>query len=121
MMTTLKTKAIRKLAEKGNAWAQCELGRLSIVSGHSEDVLRWYTKAAEQGYPQALERLALEYFFGKRITQDFEKALMLVIVAGIRTGKRNNGLYHQIAEKLDLDGIKEAQRRADEWRAGIPL
>ena len=121
-MINLKTKAIRKLAVAGYAWAQFELGRLSGVEGDIEQKFYWYRQSARQGYPEALERLALEYYYGKRIKQDFEKALMLVIIAGLRRGKRDNYLYGELCERLlSEDAVKEAERKAAQWQVGVPL
>ncbi|MEQ6886590.1 hypothetical protein [Salicola sp. Rm-C-2C1-2] len=115
-----KEKVIEKLANAGYAWAQCELARLKI-DRDDEAVIYWYTKAAEQGYPPAFLRLSAHYHLGKRVEQDLMKALKLLLIAEIRSGRREREMCHEISERLDRGQVKEAQRQAGAWFVGAPL
>ena len=78
--------ALRPLAEKGEAAAQFRLGDqilltsvLYIIEDKKEDMLResvrWYRKAAEQGYALAEYYLGIAYSLGNGIAKDRREAL----------------------------------------------
>lgn len=69
-------------AVKGDAQAQCELGIdfAYVKNGVSQDdgeAVRWYHKAAEQGYAQAQGLLGLCYYTGRGVSRDYSQAVVL--------------------------------------------
>ncbi|PID99990.1 MAG: hypothetical protein CSA79_05705 [Thiothrix nivea] len=73
------TEAIRHAAEKGDMYAQLMYGALfedgeGGVQQDPAQAVRWYLKAARQGYAKAQHNLALLYEDGKGVPQDYEQA-----------------------------------------------
>ena len=70
---------IRRLAEKGDARAQLELG-LMYANGEGvlkddAEAVRWYRLAAEQGHAGAQNNLGLMYANGEGVAQDLAEAV----------------------------------------------
>ena len=71
---------VLNMAENDNIYAMFELGRyydLNKVNKNYEEAVKWYEKAAEQGYPMAQVNLGLMYDDGRGVEQNYEKALEL--------------------------------------------
>lgn len=65
-------------ANKGNAEAQYLLGKMySRVDGFNEmnEAIKWYRKAAENGYDQAQATLGMAYQFGLSVPKDINTAI----------------------------------------------
>lgn len=64
----------KRLAEKGNARAQCNLGYCyDVGKGVSQNygkAVEWYTKAANQGHAVAQYNLGLCYEYGEGVAKD---------------------------------------------------
>jgi uncharacterized protein len=62
------SKELKKMAQKGDAEAQCDLGWLCDqgkgVQTNREEAMKWYQKAAEQGHPRAQYYLGCAYTNG---------------------------------------------------------
>ena len=72
-------KKLHKLAEKGNADAQYELGIMHhkgdiLVQDHFKAV-NWIRKAAEQGHAEAQYNLGGAYYIGEGVVKDTDKAI----------------------------------------------
>jgi hypothetical protein len=69
---------IRKLAERGVAPAQCNLGYIynngEGVPQDYKEAVRWFRKAAEQGYAEAQDMLGLMYYMGHGVPRDYKEA-----------------------------------------------
>src|SRR5690349_19754359 len=67
-------------AQKGGAQAQFELGntfyfgRLNVAKDSAEAV-KWYRKAAEQGFAPAEYRLGYSYEIGSGVARDYSEAV----------------------------------------------
>ncbi|MGN0730237.1 tetratricopeptide repeat protein [Treponema sp.] len=70
---------IKKLAEQGNAVAQCRLGWMYMEGRGVEQDLKkaveWYRKAAEQGNASGQCNLGRRYEYGQGVEQDYEEAV----------------------------------------------
>jgi TPR repeat protein len=85
-------KLLRPLAEQGDAWAQALLGTCygSGIGGVSRDdteALKWFRKAAEQGYGDGLANMADAYAGGYGVPQNYILAYMYVELAQARDAK----------------------------------
>ncbi len=84
------------------------------------EAVKWYKKAAEAGVPEAQFKLAVKYFRGEGVPQDYVLAHMWSnLAAATATGKtaeRYMALRARITEKMTAQDISEAQRLAREWR-----
>lgn len=74
MSMNIDVKSVTADAEAGNAEAQCTLGCYYLERNDAYNAIKWLTKSAEQGVRDAQTLLAQEYFFGKMVKQDIEKA-----------------------------------------------
>lgn len=72
-------KCLEPLAQKGNAEAQDDIGRIYEAGlGVPQDFKQaagWYRKAADQGYARAQNSLGLLYMNGQGVTQDYQQAI----------------------------------------------
>uniref|UniRef100_A0A914VIG0 Uncharacterized protein n=1 Tax=Plectus sambesii TaxID=2011161 RepID=A0A914VIG0_9BILA len=108
-------KGIRAAAEGGNANAQFKLGLMyrkgRNVHQSDDDAVIWYTKAAGQRHPLALNNLGLMYRDGKGVEQSDEEAkasdgCMNMDEAYLnRTKKLSNGTEDQQNKEGRLDNI----------------
>ena len=108
---------IRKLAEQGDAEAQCKLGFMyNIGRGVPQDykeAVRWYRKAAEQGYATAQYNLGIMYDIGRRVPQDYKEAVKWYRKAaeqGYANAQYNLGIMYRTG-----DGVPQNYIRAYAW------
>jgi TPR repeat protein len=106
-----------RLAEKGNAKAQNNMGVL-YSEGHgverdNEMALAWFTKAAEQGFVLAQANLGDSYFNGDIVPQDYGQAAYWYTL-GARGGDGESQFYmgKMLADGL---GMPRDPARAHMW------
>ena len=114
-------------AEQGSPTAQTYLGYMrqyglgvprdySIAAG-------WLHKAAEQGEPTAQFLLGLLFDKGYGVPKDWVEAEVWLNLAAANAGQKQREYWirvrDSVAQKLTLDQLAEAQRRASGW-APIP-
>ena len=80
----LSFKQLLKYAEKGDEWAQYLVGLEYAFpendeEADEEEAVRWFSKAAEAGVPEARFRMAERLFTGSGIEQDPEAAYDLAL------------------------------------------
>ena len=80
----LSFKQLLKYAEKGDEWAQYLVGLEYAFpendeEADEEEAVRWFSKAAEAGVPEARFRMAERLFTGSGIGQDTEAAYDLAL------------------------------------------
>jgi hypothetical protein len=84
------------------------------------EAVRWYRKAADQGYLNAQTILGFMYAQGQGVPQDYAEAHMWLNLAASRASGENQKKYAEaresIAKKMTSQQIAEAQRRAREWK-----
>lgn len=72
--------ACRRLAERGYAWAQFNLGLMYAegfgVPQNNTEAVKWYRLAAEQGEGRAQNNLGFMYLKGRGVPEDYVKAYM---------------------------------------------
>jgi TPR repeat protein len=89
-------------ARQNNAEAQMELGILYRQAGQLFDAFTYFRKAAKQGYPQAMNFMAVSLARGEGADEDKKEALRLL--------KKSAALGDQEAPKLiDLLQLKDQQ------------
>ena len=110
-----------KLAEKGSAPAQFNLGLLYYdgrgVPQDFERAVQWFEKSADQGYATAQRNLGELYFIGKGVKRDYQQSykwFSICAAAGNETCAEHRDL---VAKKLNASKLAEAQRLAREWKA----
>lgn len=108
-------------AEKGEAKVQFILGGAYYASQKYTDAMKWYRRAAEQGYADAQNNLAEMYFTGRGAPQNFVQALLWFSLAANNVATDAKTYYDAIhmrdlvTGKMTAAQIAEAQRLASEW------
>ena len=79
-VTPAEFNKIRSLAEKGDSEAQCKLAEFYDWGDHvtlnEQEAVKWYMKAAEQGYARAQTNIADRYYLGNRgLPEDYKEAV----------------------------------------------
>jgi TPR repeat protein len=111
----LRDKAIRSLANRGDAGAQNILGWMYVRGGTSvaqdkSEGLRWFRRAADQGNSDAQEALGLSYILGDGVSQDYVQAYKWLTLA--KSDRRDAA-----AAKMTAEQIAQAQHLAIQWQA----
>jgi uncharacterized protein len=81
------------------------------------EAVKWYRKAAEQGYANAQFNLGLMYLNGEGVPEDNVFAYMwfnLAAAQGDEDAKKGKGM---ISENMTKEQIAEAQKLSREWLA----
>ncbi len=82
--------------------------------------VKWFRKAAEQGYADAQSFLGIMYMDGRGVPQDDVRAHMWLNLAASKLSgedRDNVGEGRDIlAKKMSREEIAEAQRLAREWK-----
>ena len=81
-----------QMAKEGVVYAQNVLGLLYEERKEFEKAREWYERAAAKGLSKAMLNLALMYFFGKGVEQDYNKAVEL-FAAATEKGHERSALY----------------------------
>lgn len=87
----------QQAAEKGQAGAQCAMGRLSEKCSKYEQAKYWYEKAGKQKNATALNNLGVLYGSGRLGEKDYPKAhayCKLAAEAGSEIAKKNMQIYY---------------------------
>ena len=83
-------KILRPEAEAGNARAQFAIGQMYVqgyfVAKSDETGIKWYRRAAAQGFQPAFYLIGNHYLFGFGIQQDFDKAYAAYVAADDHPG-----------------------------------
>ena len=110
----------RPLADKGDADAQYNLGRMYANGrGVPQDyaaAVSWYRKAAEQRHADAQYNLGGMYAKGQGVPQDYVQAHMwwnLAAAKGDTDAVKNRDI---VVKKMTPAQIAEAQKMAREWK-----
>jgi hypothetical protein len=97
------------------------------VSHDSAMAAYWYRKAAEQGNAPAEQNLAVNYYKGQGVTQDFQQAYVWSSLAGLHYlasdgESRANAIRTRdmAAGKLNPNQIADAQKQVAAWNSRMP-
>ena len=114
-------KTLRPLAEQGQAKAQNLLGTCyqSGIGGVSRDdaeALKWFRKAAEQGYGNALANMAYMYAGGYGVPKNYVLAAMYVELASAQhaEGVDFRMIRTVVGKRVTAAQTAEAKKRAAE-------
>jgi TPR repeat protein len=121
-------KAVAKLAtpppDQTDAAVQCRLGEKYAkgdgVPKDEAEAVKWYRKAADQGYGEAMFWVGQSYEIGKVLPTDKVAAYMwydLADESGYHDAKEHREL---VAKGMSKDQILEARKRIKEWLAAHP-
>lgn len=104
-----------KAAEQGHAGAQACLAALLCNKGKDyKEAIKWCTKAAEQGHAGAQHNLALMYYRGQGIIEDYIEAYKWILIAGMN-GEDISDFKKHLKGLMTSSQIAEAQRLAKEY------
>jgi TPR repeat protein len=114
----------KRLAEKGDARAQNDLGFLySVGQGVAQDfkaAIVWFRKAAQQGHAPALMHLAGIYTAGRGVEQSAVEAHKFYSLAGHLTKKPNqrriaSSRRDELAYQMTASQLTAARKWACRW------
>ena len=104
------------LGSAGAVWADAEdnfhKGDAAYKAGNKVEAVKWYRKAAEQGFAQAQADLGSMYYSGEGVLQDTVAALMWFNIAAVEGHVHAAENTVIVAKKLSSADIVEAQKRA---------
>jgi TPR repeat protein len=103
-------------ANQGNTQAQFGLGALFSAKKDYIEALKWYRRAADQGYPRAQHHLAFLYFAGLHVPQDYVLSYMWENLAAAQGEMGARESRDRIAADMTREQIAEAQRLARDWK-----
>jgi uncharacterized protein len=91
------------------------------VPQNDAEAMKWYRKAADQGYRDAQFNLASMYASGLGVPQDYVQAHMWRNLAAL-AGDQEAAKYRDIvAGRMTPTQIAEAQKLARDWKPALPL
>jgi TPR repeat protein len=107
---------LRAKAEKGDAAAQTEIGRMyEFGSGVDKDkaqAVKWFRKAAEQGFAAAQNNMGDAYRYGRGVETNFTEAVQWYRKAaeqGDAEGQYHLGIMYDFGRGLDKDKTEAAK------------
>jgi len=110
-------KLLHQKAEKGDVYAQSQLGRMyeygRNVPKDYKKAIKWYRLAAKQGNADAQDGLGHMYWKGTGIQKDYQKALKwfrLSAEQGLSRGQKNFGWMYSRG-----DGVPQDYKEALKW------
>jgi TPR repeat protein len=101
-------KSLKALAEKGDARAQNNLGLRYSIGQDDREAVKWYRKAADQGYAEAQYTLGRMYYKGQGMEKDDEEAVKWyrkVAEQGYPFGQNKLGLMYWEGEGVPQDFV----------------
>jgi TPR repeat protein len=102
-------------AEAGYSLAQHDVANLYDRRGNSEEALKWWKKAGDQGYPNALFSLSRSYFIGKGAPKDLSLAYAYFKLSKLAPAKSVN----EMAATLSEPELKNAEKMVSEWKPQV--
>ncbi|NQZ22024.1 MAG: sel1 repeat family protein [Colwellia sp.] len=75
--------------------------------------VKWYLKAAQQGFTKAQYNLGLMYFKGEGVPQYYKKAYSWFALAAMDGHKKALKNRDIVADKLSPSGLEQAQEEAE--------
>jgi uncharacterized protein len=112
----LAISALQPLALRGHFGAQLSLAQLYELPGSTRDLTRalhWYTQAAGQGAPEAMEAVGLAFYMGRGVPADAAQAADWFRQAGDRGAVAAQYILGTMYEKGE--GVPQDLRLARAW------
>lgn len=99
-------------AKAGYALAQHDVAILYDRQGNSEEALKWWKLAGDQGYPSALFSLSRAYSAGKGTPRDLSLSYAYFKLSGVAPKKNVN----EMASLLSKPELESAEKLVSEWK-----
>lgn len=99
-------------AKAGYALAQHDVALLYDRQENSEEAVKWWKMAGDQGYPRALYNLSGSYFQGKGAPRDLSLAYAYFKLSNVAPKDKVNGM----AAILSKPELEKAERLVSEWK-----
>lgn len=99
-------------AKAGYALAQHDVAILYDKRGNSEEALKWWKMAGDQGFPGALYRLSMSYSAGKGTPRDLSLSYAYFKLSKLAPPKNVN----EFAGRLSKPELKTAEKLVSEWK-----
>lgn len=99
-------------AKAGYALAQHDVAILYARQGNSEEALKWWKMAGDQGFPDALFSLSRAYSAGKGVPRDLSLSYAYFKLSKLAPPKNVN----EIAAMLSKPELEKAEKLVSEWK-----
>ena len=99
-------------AKAGYALAQHDVALLYDLQGNSEEAVKWWKMAGNQGYPKSLYNLSGSYFQGKGAPKDLSLAYAYYKLSNLVPKDKVNGM----ATILSKPELERAEKLVAEWK-----
>lgn len=108
-----------KAADKGNGYAATQMGIIALENNNYTEAVKYFKKAAENGYAEAQNRLAFRYCNGQGIEKNMQEAFKWYLKAaeqGHMQAMYNTGLcyHHGSGTAIDHQKAQEFLRKSAE-------
>ena len=98
-------------AKAGYALAQHDVANMYDRQGNSEEALKWWKMAGDQGYPRALYSLSMSYSAGKGAPRDLSLSYAYFKLSKLAPKKNVN----EMASMLSKPELEKAEKLVSEW------
>ncbi|MBR1228995.1 MULTISPECIES: tetratricopeptide repeat protein [unclassified Bradyrhizobium] len=98
-------------AKAGYALAQHDVAILYNRQGNSEEALKWWKMAGDQGHPQSLYSLSISYSAGKGAPRDLSLSYAYFKLSKLAPQKNVN----EMAAMLSKPELEKAEKLVSEW------
>ncbi len=99
-------------AKAGYALAQHDVAILYDRQGNSEEALKWWKMAGDQGFPNALYSLSISYSAGKGAPKDLSLSYAYFKLSKLAPKKNVN----EMAAMLSKPELQKAEKLVSEWK-----
>jgi uncharacterized protein len=99
-------------AKAGYALAQHDVANLYDRQGNSEEALKWWKTAGDQGFPDALFSLSRSYSAGKGTPRDLSLSYAYFKLSNVAPKKNVN----EMASLLSKAELETAEKLVSEWK-----
>jgi hypothetical protein len=99
-------------AKAGYALAQHDVAILYDRQGNSDEALKWWKMAGDQGYPRSLYSLSMAYSAGKGTPRDLSLSYAYFKLSKLAPAKNVN----EMASMLSKPELEKAEKLVSEWR-----
>ena len=100
-------------AKAGYSLAQHDVANLYDRQGNSEEALKWWKMAGDQGYPRALYSLSMAYSAGKGTPRDLSLSYAYFKLSTLAPRKNVN----EMASMLSKPELEKAEKLVSAWSA----
>ena len=85
------------------------------VLQNDAEAIKWYRKAAEQGYADAQYNLSMAYYFGVGVPKNYVTAYQWILLSEDHGGNNARDAMPKLAEKMSHEQVATAQGAAQLW------